>query len=79
MRDIIHGFPQDDLGVAGHLEIPRTVAAVDDRQAPYLDVVFGSDRSCISPPDLAANTLGQPRLWSYGLSGDVPIVLVRVS
>ena len=41
--------------------------------------VFGSDASCISPDDLARNTLGQPNLWGYGISGDLPIVLVRVT
>ena len=37
------------------------------------------DASCISPADVAANTLGQPNLWGYGISGDLPIVLVRVA
>jgi cellobiose phosphorylase len=27
---------------------------------------------------VASNRLGQPRLWPYGISGDLPIVLVRV-
>ncbi len=36
-------------------------------------------RRCISPADLAANTLGQSNLWGYGISGDLPIVLVRVT
>jgi cyclic beta-1,2-glucan synthetase len=40
--------------------------------------VFGSDRLLISPADLAANTLGQANLWGYGISGDLPIVLVRI-
>ncbi|MGH2571681.1 MAG: GH36-type glycosyl hydrolase domain-containing protein, partial [bacterium] len=31
------------------------------------------------PPDrLRRNVLGQPRLWAHGISGDVPIVTVRV-
>ena len=41
--------------------------------------VFGSDRSLISPDDIAANTLGQANLWGYGISGDLPIVLVRIT
>ena len=41
--------------------------------------VFGSDASCISPDDLARNTLAQPDLWRHGISGDLPIVLVRVA
>ena len=40
--------------------------------------VFGSDASLISPPDLAGNTLRQDNLWGYGISGDIPIVLLRV-
>ena len=31
------------------------------------------------PGDLAFNTLGQSNLWGYGISGDLPIVLVRVT
>ena len=27
----------------------------------------------------ARNTLGQPNLWGYGISGDLPIVLVRIT
>jgi cyclic beta-1,2-glucan synthetase len=41
--------------------------------------VFGAERSCISPADIAANTLGQSNLWGHGISGDVPIVLVRMT
>jgi cyclic beta-1,2-glucan synthetase len=40
--------------------------------------VFGPDASCLSPADLARNTLGQSSLWGYGISGDLPIVLVSV-
>ncbi len=29
--------------------------------------------------EIAANRLGQPRLWAFGLSGDLPILLLRVS
>ncbi len=31
------------------------------------------------PSLLAANTRGQPGLWAYGISGDYPILLVRIS
>src|SRR6185503_5528379 len=40
--------------------------------------VFGSDNSMLSPPDLAVNRYGQQNLWGKGISGDLPIVLVRV-
>ena len=29
------------------------------------------------PSEIAANRLGQPRLWGFGLSGDLPILLLR--
>ncbi len=41
--------------------------------------VFGSDASCTSPADLARNTLPQSNLWGYGISGDLPIVLVSLT
>jgi cyclic beta-1,2-glucan synthetase len=41
--------------------------------------VFFSDASLRAGGDvLAGNTLGQPGLWRFGISGDLPIVLVRV-
>jgi cyclic beta-1,2-glucan synthetase len=41
--------------------------------------VFGFDESCVSPGDLARNTFGQSNLWGFGISGDLPIVLVRIT
>ena len=32
-----------------------------------------------APSEIAANRLGQPRLWAHGLSGDLPILLLRMS
>ncbi|MGE0592661.1 MAG: glucoamylase family protein [Vicinamibacterales bacterium] len=58
-----------------HLGVTDEQAMLADRLASR---VFGSDPSCASPADLAANTLAQPDLWSAGISGDIPIVLVRV-
>jgi cyclic beta-1,2-glucan synthetase len=40
--------------------------------------VFGTDPSCLSPAALSGNTLAQPNLWGHGISGDLPIVLLRV-
>ncbi len=41
--------------------------------------VFYSDASLRADPEtLGRNTLGQDGLWRYGISGDLPIVLVRV-
>ena len=31
------------------------------------------------PADIAANRFGQPRLWGLGISGDLPILLLRAS
>src|SRR5688572_5897322 len=59
-----------------HLGLTDDQAILFDRLASR---VFGPDRSCISPPDLEANTLGQANLWGYAISGDLPIVLVRIT
>jgi cyclic beta-1,2-glucan synthetase len=48
----------------------------------YMDLasrVFYTDCSLRADPELLArNTLGQPGLWSFSISGDLPILLVRV-
>jgi cyclic beta-1,2-glucan synthetase len=59
-----------------HLGLTDDQAMLFERLASR---VFGVDASCISPADMARNTLGQSGLWGYGLSGDLPIVLVRVA
>jgi cyclic beta-1,2-glucan synthetase len=59
-----------------HLGLTDDHAILFDRLASR---VFGSDSSCLSPNDLARNTLGQQNLWGYSISGDLPIVLVRVT
>lgn len=41
--------------------------------------VLYADASLRAEPEiLARNTLGQPELWRHGISGDLPILLVRV-
>ena len=66
-----------------HVHFTRQQLGLSDDQAMLCDRlgsrVFGPDDSCISPPDLARNTLGQPSLWGYGISGDLPVVLVRIT
>jgi len=59
-----------------HLGITDDQAMLFDRLASR---VFGADASCTSVDDLALNTLGQPGLWGYGISGDLPIALVRIT
>lgn len=59
-----------------HLGISDEQAMLFERLASR---VFGQDTSCISPPDLYANSLGQQNLWGHGISGDLPIVLARIT
>ncbi len=65
-----------------HAHITLQHLGLTDSQAMLFDRlgsrVFGADATCISPTDLAGNALGQPSLWAYGISGDLPIVLLRV-
>ena len=49
---------EDDLGVAGHVELADARAVVADRDPPHLDVVFGRDRDVelcrqvlVAPPE----------------------------
>jgi cyclic beta-1,2-glucan synthetase len=66
-----------------HVHFTLQQLGLSDDQAMLFDRlasrVFGADASCISPGDLERNTLGQPNLWRYGISGDLPIVLVRLT
>jgi cyclic beta-1,2-glucan synthetase len=66
-----------------HVHITLQHLGLTDEQAMLFDRlasrVFGNDTSRFSRPDIAANTLGQQNLWGYGISGDVPIVLLRVA
>ena len=59
-----------------HLGLTDDQAMLFDRLASR---VFGADASCISPTDLARTRSAQSDLWGYGISGDLPIVLVRVT
>jgi len=66
-----------------HVHITLQQLGLSDDQAMLFDRlasrVFGFDASCISPEALARNTLGQSHLWAYGISGDLPIVLVSIT
>ncbi|MBW8862513.1 MAG: carbohydrate-binding protein, partial [Acidobacteria bacterium] len=59
-----------------HLGLTDDQAMLFDRLASR---VFGSDASGTSPEDIARNVFGQSNLWGFGISGDLPIVLVRVN
>jgi cyclic beta-1,2-glucan synthetase len=59
-----------------HLGISDDEAMLFDRLASR---VFGTDMSRLSPADLDANIFGQQNLWGQGISGDLPIVLLRLA
>ncbi|MEO8482672.1 MAG: glucoamylase family protein [Acidobacteriota bacterium] len=58
-----------------HLGVTDDFAMLSARLASR---VFGTDVSCSTPDAIGRSTLSQPNLWGYGISGDLPIVLVRV-
>ncbi len=59
-----------------HLGISSEQASVFERLASR---VLYADRSLRAAPELLArNQLGQEGLWAHGISGDLPILLVRV-
>jgi cyclic beta-1,2-glucan synthetase len=58
------------------LEISSGEAMLFERLASR---IFGTDASLRAPADvLAENRLGQSGLWAHGISGDLPIVAVRL-
>src|SRR5205823_4121751 len=59
-----------------HLGISADEAVLFERLASR---VLGSDGSLRATADvIGSNELGQPGLWAHGISGDLPILLVRV-
>ncbi len=59
-----------------HLGISSDEAVLFERLASRALFADGSLRA--GPSAMAANTLGQSGLWVHGISGDVPILLLRV-
>jgi len=59
-----------------HLGLTDDQAMLFDRLASR---VFGTDASSSNADDIARNTGGQSNLWRFGISGDLPIVLVHVA
>ena len=60
-----------------HLGVSADEAVLFERLASR---VLGTDNSLRASAEVvAANELGQPGLWPHGISGDLPIVLVRVA
>ncbi len=59
-----------------HLQITQDEAHLFQRLANRM---LYSDRTLrTSPQDLATNRLGASGLWAYGISGDLPIAVVRI-
>ncbi len=59
-----------------HLQITQDEAHLFQRLANRM--LFDDRTLRTVPEDLAANTRGAPGLWAYGISGDLPIAVVRV-
>jgi cyclic beta-1,2-glucan synthetase len=59
-----------------HLNITSDDALVYERLASRVLYLDGALRA--SPDVQAKNTLGQPALWAHAVSGDLPILLIRV-
>ncbi|MCU1381588.1 MAG: glycosyltransferase 36 [Acidobacteria bacterium] len=59
-----------------HLGISNDEALLFERLASRVLFVDGSLRA--APATISANELGQSALWAHGISGDLPILLVRV-
>ncbi|HUU36041.1 MAG TPA: glucoamylase family protein, partial [Vicinamibacterales bacterium] len=60
-----------------HLDISADDAGLFERLASR---VFGTDGSMRADAEvMAANELGQPGLWPHAISGDLPVLLVRIT
>src|SRR4029077_15989597 len=59
-----------------HLGISHDEAVLFERLASR--VLFADGTLRASPDIIGANALGQAGLWPHGISGDLPILLVRV-
>lgn len=63
-------------GLRQHLGVSSEDARVYERLASVLHYVDESGRAM--PEVFESNKLGQPGLWRHGISGDLPIALLRV-
>ncbi len=59
-----------------HLDITAEDARLFERLASR--VLYADESLRAAPATTAANELGQPGLWPFSISGDLPILLVRV-
>ena len=74
-RTFALAFTQALVGLR-HLGITSEEARLFERLASR--VLYADDSLGAGPEIMARNTLGQPGLWPWSLSGDLPILLVRV-
>ncbi|MEE8429513.1 MAG: cyclic beta 1-2 glucan synthetase, partial [Gammaproteobacteria bacterium] len=63
--------------VLRHINATESDAQVYGRLAT--SIIYGNALHRATPSIIARNQLGQSRLWRFGISGDLPIVLVRIS
>ncbi len=59
-------------------QLELTSQKVEQFQKLLSPMLYLSNALRAEPAILNANTLGQPGLWSFGISGDYPILLVRM-
>ena len=62
--------------VLRHLNITEVDAQIYGRLAN--SVIYGNALRRATPNVIARNQLGQSRLWRFGISGDLPIVLLQI-
>jgi len=62
--------------VLRHLNASEADAQVFGRLAS--SVIYGNALRRAAPSVVARNQLGQPGLWSFAVSGDLPIILIRI-
>jgi cyclic beta-1,2-glucan synthetase len=62
--------------VQRHLNATEADAQVYGRLAG--SIIYGNALRRAAPSVIARNKLGQPGLWRFGISGDLPIVLLRI-
>ncbi|HJQ96782.1 MAG TPA: glucoamylase family protein, partial [Candidatus Polarisedimenticolaceae bacterium] len=71
-----------DMAAARSPVVLRQLAATESDAQAYerlaASVVFATALRRAAPGVIARNRLGQPRLWRFAVSGDLPIVLVRI-
>ena len=59
-------------------QLDLTSQKVEQIQKLLSPLLYPSPALRAEPAVLATNTLGQPGLWSFSISGDYPILLVRL-